>query len=407
MQMIKCPRCFTPLNDKVYVYACLNPGCSSQHEDELIPQMFGVDFEGTIGEFRQISKPTAPPPGQEGKTWQPPSELECPVCEGPQTEVCEFCHYPLPRGYHQGESICIAFAGARATGKSLYIAVAISYLKMFFIEQYQDRMLNPVGKTEAVYKQYYEDPLFMQRGMLAPTPEGHLYDSPQRDPLIYQLTGQGLPNGKRWFLVFRDVAGEDWARTQGDSARRHRDHLMRLDYLKQADTILFLFDPLALPQVRAQLHGLADGANAGGDPEVVLNNLVSIIGDKPIPLGLLISKFDTLQQLAHLEHEHWAAIWNDFGSGFVGDNSLHTREYQDSEGQFFNEEIRSLLNLLGATHFLTQLAARGLRNYRFFGVSALGRSPHGMTLNPHGISPFRVLAPIKWALANRGLIGKV
>src|SRR3954453_8978137 len=85
----------------------------------------------------------------------------------------------------------------------------------------------------AAYSTHYEAPLFMQRGLIPPTPNVHTQTSLQREPLIFSI---GICQGVRRYLVLRDVAGEDME--TGDL----RALLFR--FFANADAGFFLFDPL-------------------------------------------------------------------------------------------------------------------------------------------------------------------
>jgi len=389
--MVKCPRCFNQLDDR-YVFACLSVNCATKKPDPVVTEQLGEGFTAEIGHRVELTRPVSNP------NWIPPQGMNCPECRQPESEVCRFCHYPLPNGYHQGESICIAFAGARSTGKSLYIAVAVAYLKLFATEQMGWVLTEAANtKTKEIYQVNYERPLFEQRGMLAGTVRGHQLGAPQRDPLIYEVTGKRLTD--RWFVVLRDVAGEDLQ--QPGQLPQH------LNYLKRADTVLFLFDPLALKQVADRLHGIASHNVDGAYANTVLDNLANLIGAGTghfVPdLGLVISKFDVLQELHRHEDKRWNAMWKNYGSCFVRDTSMDEPAYNEQEGELLDAEVKSLLSTLHAGSFLTRLNNSRLP-YRFFVVSALGRPPKGDSLNAHGLSPFQVIRPIKWAMARRGLL---
>ena len=108
-------------------------------------------------------------------------------------------------GWHDGHAVCIAMAGARATGKSLYIAVLVKQLQLL-CENLGFSMEPATRATATAYSTHYETPLFVQRGLIPPTPTVHTQASLQREPLIFSI---GIWHDVRRYLVLRDVAGED------------------------------------------------------------------------------------------------------------------------------------------------------------------------------------------------------
>jgi hypothetical protein len=70
-------------------------------------------------------------------------------------------------------------------------------------------------------------------------------------------------------------------------------------------------------------------------------------------------------------------------------------------------EVSSLLQKLDAGPLLRNLEnPRTGQRYanRFFAVSALGESPVGARLHANGITPFRCMDPVRWVLADQGVL---
>ena len=126
--------------------------------------------------------------------------------DGQMFEVCPTCHFKLPDGRRDGQAICVAMAGARATGKSLYTAVLVKQLEMLCVQL--GVSMEPVNRaTAASYEENYEKWLFIERGLIPATSPMHTQTSLQREPLVYSIgTWQGV---RRVLSVLRDVAGED------------------------------------------------------------------------------------------------------------------------------------------------------------------------------------------------------
>jgi hypothetical protein len=286
--------------------------------------------------------------------------------------------------------------GARATGKSLYIAVVVKQLRQL-ARELGTTMQFANNSTRETYTQVYEQPLFLERGLMPPTPRSNTDNSYQREPLIFSL---GMIKGVRRFVVIRDVAGEDMERPPSQATH--------LQFLAHADAVFFMFDPLAVPNVRAKLVDLVPAQlQSGGDPVVVLGNFLNLVGGSVPRLGVILSKFDALQELRQVEDVEWRSIMSNSGAAFLRDPSDDGTTYNSADGALLHEEVRSLLYKLDAGAIVLNLEnpqdGRKIP-YRFFAVSALGESPDGRELHARGIAPFRCLDPVKWVLNAVGVL---
>ncbi|WP_240689932.1 hypothetical protein [Arthrobacter sp. PAMC25564] len=286
--------------------------------------------------------------------------------------------------------------GARATGKSLYIAVLIKQLGHFMATM-NGTIHFADARTQETYKNIYEKPLFEARGLMPATPPAATHDSYVVEPLIFSL---GILNGVRRYLVIRDVAGEDMEKPPADT--------MPLAFLRHADGVFFMFDPLTVPDIRAKVQDLIPAQlRLGGDPNTVLSNLLNIIGTATPPLAVILSKFDAMQELRNVDDVQWQSVMSNSGAAFLRDPSLESSKYDQDDGELLHEEVRSLLHKLNARHLVLSLENPGAGQripYRFFAVSALGESPSGDAVHSRGIAPFRCLDPAKWVLSMTGAI---
>ncbi|MFB9164003.1 MULTISPECIES: hypothetical protein [Arthrobacter] len=337
-----------------------------------------------------------PPPADAGKNWRPADTAACGGCNEPAQDACPRCHYVLPIDWRVGRATCIAMSGARATGKSLYLAVLVKELK------YLMSLLNcsvdfADNRSREKYTEIYEKPLFKERGLMNPTPSNLQADSYTRDPVILSL---GMVNGVRRFLSIRDVAGEDMENPP--------ENLRPLSFLANADALFFMFDPLAVPDIRLKLQDLIPAQLLlGGDPQMVLGNLLRMLGSATPHLAVILSKFDALQEMRNVDDVAWQSIMSNSGAAFLRDPSLQSAAYNQQDGDLLHEEVRSLLHKLEAKNLVMSLEnpnnGRPL-NYRFFAVSALGESPNGKSVHARGIAPFRCLDPAKWVLSATGVL---
>lgn len=329
----------------------------------------------------------------------PPILTRCPWTFRPLADPgaarSEHAGRELPAGWAGSGTLCVAMAGARASGKSLYIAVLVKQLEQ--LAEAHGRVLAPVDDyTERCYREHYERPLFEEMGLMAPTPRMAAEDAYQREPLIFSL-GTWEVDGERrpWHLVVRDVAGEDLEQLPADPAQ--------LSFFRYADEVLFLFDPLKVPQIRSYLSGLVPAQEPGGDPLRVLRNLLTVLDGHRPRLAVALSKFDTLQALERVPDSEWARIMGNHGAAYRRDTGL---DHDEADSVLLDREIRSMLLRLDAAdlvHTLDERYARAGAPFRHFATSALGASPQGAHLDRRGIAPYRCLDPIRWLLGSRGL----
>lgn len=386
--MTKCPNCFQNLPETAFAWVCQSGRCE-QTDDPVAGRYAGVAVRGG-------TLTTETRPGDAKRNWKPQEAVACPVCNDPSTEACPLCHSPLLPGWRTAHVTCFAMNGARATGKSLYIAVVVKQLEQLTMRL--GTTLAPANnRTREIYLKVYEQPLFEERGLMSPTPASNTEASYQREPLIFSL---GMVKGLRRFIVIRDVAGEEMEEPP--------DQATHLQFLANADAVLFMFDPLAVPSVRARLVDLVPAQlRSGGDPVVVLNNFLNLVGGTVPRLGVILSKFDALQELRRVEDVEWRTIMSNTGAAFLRDPSQESATYDEDDGALLHEEVKSLLYQLDAGAVVLNLEnphdGRKIP-YRFFAVSALGESPDGSQLNSRGIAPFRCLDPLKWVLSSTGVL---
>jgi hypothetical protein len=321
----------------------------------------------------------------------------CPRCKQPsEVEACPTCFGPVPADWRSYKVTCVVMAGARATGKSLLLAVMKEQFEQF-VEQFHHCALVPLGRTAAVFHERYTRPLYEERNILPPTASMRDAETTAREPLIFTFQ-EHTPAGPRTrALVLRDVAGEDL------EARGSRDEM--LGFFSRADAVLGLLDPMKVEEIRLVLQGILPyGNSVGGDGVAVIEHVIRLMGaSNPgtpthIPLALALSKADTLQSLRHVEGNKWRQIMGRPGSPLRRDPSMRTPHFDQTDGDLLHCEVAALLDEFGASrvaHFLSTHASRS----RYFAVSALGAPPNGETLHAGGIAPFRVVDPLKWILA--------
>jgi hypothetical protein len=351
--MTRCPHCFTPVP----------------------PAAAPVPAPGPRGARTRFAPEPAPAVGE------PPAD-------------CPRCGRPYPAGWIGTSTTCIVMAGARTTGKSIYLAVMIKQLEQLAAQVGMD--VSPATPEVArIFHEHYVKPLYVERGMMAATPPSGVKDAYQRESLVFVLTTRA---DVRHHLVIRDVAGEDL---------EHADQLTddQLEFFAAADNVFFLFDPLKIDDIRLLLRRLVPEQRLGGDPKQVLNATLALVERGSPRLAVIMSKFDALQALRAVQGGgEWAQIMRNPGAAFFRDPGIFGAP-DDVDGMLLHEEVRSLLIRLDQGALVSRIENAGRRSgYRFFAVSALGDPPNGTVLNTRGIAPFRCLDPLRWALAGTGVL---
>ncbi|MCD9153120.1 hypothetical protein [Aeromicrobium duanguangcaii] len=309
-------------------------------------------------------------------------------------EACASCHSVVPDEWRRPDTTvtCVAMAGARSSGKSIYLGVLRQQLALW-VEETHGTHLELLGDSERHYWQRYGAPLFDEGVILGATAE-IAADPDGYRPLIFRFVDAA---GRSQILVVRDVAGEDLE----DLVRRRS----ALEFVKRADAVVALIDPLKMDRLRESLHGIIQPGDLGGDGvEVVLQvlNLLTDDGRLPVPEGkrvaVAVSKLDILQQIRDVEGAPLRRVMVRAGSPLQRDPSMRTAGFDRRDADLVDAEVDSLLVELVGPKLRNLLRQKDV-DHRYFAVSALGAHPEGQSLNSAGIAPFRVLDPVKWILS--------
>ena len=389
-----CPSCFTPLPDDQVVFRCT--GTCPQTSDPVASEYAGTDVLLTPWYRAALT----------GEIKVLPSSVPCRRCQSRCTqEICPTCHYDIPEGWRNARVFTMAVAGARGAGKSVYIAVAMQSL----IRYAQARACTVSAYTQGtldIYNREYYRPLFDENVTMKGTPPIDTRGAYQRDPLIWDMSGGSLG---RLFLVIRDAAGEDLQDIVGRSKA--------YSFFGRADLLVFLFDPMRLNSIRQVLSGVipdVDQKRLGVPADKVLANVLNQVERSSVPLALTISKFDSLQQLPQADNPLATPLANP-GAQFNRDDTMARSAMPprdavktlDRDSELLDAELRTLYQELGQNNVVL-LAEQAHQSHkigelRHFAVSALGETPvHNQQLTLRGVSPFRVLDPILWGMAQVG-----
>lgn len=391
---IVCPYCFTKCEIRDLKFRCLTPTCPAMAQDPIFASYRGI------------------PPVRMGAVLMPrkkfggsaPTSVQCGGCnQFGETRICPICHFELPLDVDHIDQYIIAIIGGRLTGKSHYLASLISRLNYEVGDNF-DITVRMIGQeTKERWQRDFHEPLFVNHTQIVPNQPAAL-DPVVKSPLVFQFqfnekTGL-LKKTKRirtLTVSFFDSAGEDM--------KSLSNMVVQNRYIRYADGIIFLLDPLQIPYVRAQLpkHNIQlppeDWRYA---PANIVDNLVDLLnsGNRPktaqhqkidVPVAFTLAKIDMLRPLL----APTSPLRNPSNHpGFVNLNDLES----------VNTEVTSFLEKWINRAFIRKIE-NDFAEYSFFGVSALGAPPDA---NGHlsMVSPFRVEDPLLWLLLRLDLLGR-
>lgn len=279
--------------------------------------------------------------------------------------ACTSCHRPLPTDVDDREVLILAVLGINRAGKTYLLATALT-------EALQHGGLDPAGITgftaeETTANRFHRDyylPVFRKRNRLDPTQDPAEGDSVE--PLIFRFEIDGRP----FLLALHDLAGE--------AVAEPRRRAVVAPFIRHADGIVFVVDPLEIETVRTQLpfEQVTVDWRGWSQLDVLRASIDTLEGDaSKVPVSVVITKSD-LVGLA--EQERFGFAKPAPSEGWLEDQFAVDRE------------VRALMRSWGAGQFedATKSAARGF----FHAVSAFGAPPADPSV-PGVVSPVRVADP--------------
>jgi hypothetical protein len=321
---------------------------------------------------------------------------KCPDCEGETTyRICPFCHSLLPAQFGMVGSKLIGMAGAKDSGKTVYMTVLLHELRNRIGEQFDASIMGADDETLKRFSDQYENELYVRHQMF-PTTQGAGTNEGRVDPLVFRFTkAAGGVLGTRpqqTVMSFFDTAGEDFLTEESVEVNTR--------YLASADGILLLLDPLQMAGARQMaMPGtrLPETGPLYEKPEAILSRVTQLLlkqhkGRKAVidkPIAVVFTKID--------------ALWHtfDFGSPLRA-SAPEGGSFDTSDSLNVHHEIRHLLRGWEGTQ-IDQILRNHYARYRFFGVSALGHPPtEDNEVAYSGIQPYRTADPLLWLLSEFG-----
>ena len=391
-----CPFCFEEHKISGAQFRCTNRRCKDVPDKEI------TKYENGNLAIPKMGKPTF---NVKMKNFSLPRSGKCPECGGETYAiVCPSCHNKLPESTLLGKDMIISVVGSRDTGKSHFVGVIINELieriSVRFggaMEGFDDTMQR---YKAGAYQKLYCD---LQKLDLTASSVENVNNGAYK-PLIFTLKLKHKSLFKNtidsFTFVFFDTAGEDL---------NDEDTMSTVNkYICKSAGIIFLLDPMQIPDVRNQLDDNTVSRASSVDWKLatrsddIMSRVSNLIrNDKKmktsqkidIPVAAVFSKFDAITSLIP-------------EGSTVLDTSPHCSEkcFDMSDWHNVDSEIRSLLTEWGAESFVSQVDVN-YTNCSYFAISALG-----LNNNPkqdrriERPRPHRIEDPLLWILKENEVI---
>jgi energy-coupling factor transporter ATP-binding protein EcfA2 len=296
--------------------------------------------------------------------------------------LCLKCLHPLPSSLRTHEVYTVAVVGTKGAGKSTFLATMAH-------EAGRRQGLRFLGVTEfapdeitgTTYHNKYYQRLFRQKMTLPPT---DLDLDIRFQPLTFHVTAERDPDLSlqadgvtvKMTLMLHDVSGE--------VLTKHTDRVVSAPFVRRADAIIFLVDPLAFEPVREwrERGGLAEDPDVRDDYYQVdlLRACLREVGEerlRDIPVAITLCKSDVVS----------AMLKRDFV--FSRPASRKPVEWF-AERNAIDGEVIGVLEELDAADIVA--AGRTVPNSTFHAVAPIGTQPDHENIPE--MRPLRCLDPV-------------
>lgn len=292
--------------------------------------------------------------------------------------ACSHCYYPLPPDIDKRDAYIIGVLGVNGVGKTHFLASSL-------IQAARHQALKPLGCTEftpdvntaARFQQQYYHPLVRDRMLLEKT---HENEHVRFEPLTFRVTFEGASPS---IVIFHDIAGE----TLSDVRERVRS----APFLRAADGMIFLVDPLEMGVIRNGLPPDLVTPYRNWNQADVLSACIHHMEETRIPIAIVLAKSDLVSRALRDSPRY---------KGFLFEQNWNQQGPWGNDIAQISEEVQQLLHSLGEVEWLAQ--TRGL-NVTFHAVSALGAPPENAHLD--SFEPIRCVDPLAAVLAQIPGIG--
>ena len=317
------------------------------------------------------------------------SKAKCFRCQETRKRIyCNATKKEIPSDFLLGTGFPIALIGAKASGKSNYMAVLINEICKKMTSNFNCTLdISCSEESKRYYDEYYYSPVYEEGRAVNATDLGE-------PPLIFPL--RFMDSRGR----IKNVATLTFYDASGDSLDSVDDMDIYNRYIPNSKGIILFVDPLQIPSIRNQLQGKTPLTPIYTDAVEILSRVINYIrsvknikGAINIPLALVVPKMDVLEQF-----------------NIVPPNSCLREESEHlkrgrlvlSDFEKTNTEMLGILESWYGKEIV--LMMKQFSKYSILGLSALGGVPNGNKLSTDEIHPRRVLDPLLWLLAENKYI---
>lgn len=385
-----CPFCFEPFKDTDAHWRCDNESCRNPVDDlpgepdeqyrdylqEMNPDQ-NIELERRGHTFEL---PVSPNPlfrfRQQGKT------AFCDWCgKRSATRVCPKCHNSLPYSIDDIDNYVIAIIGGPNVGKSHFIATLIDQLKNSVGLSFDMSLMSLGDDTTKRYKRDFYDPLYLEHRTLD---KSQVVD---RAPLMYRLKRVTSKGPKSVMLVFFDNAGETFG----------SDHQLGVfaRYVRYANAVILLADPLQMPAIRNQLGSQGVALPPSDlEPAEILSRVIRQFeqfgavkpGHQiPVPICVAFTKADLLR-----DHEVLPPGNAVFGA------PRQVGRFDTEAARQVHDEVQAMLASWNGME-MDALLRHHFTTFSYSAISAIGSAPQAGRVPT--VQPFRVEDPFLWSLS--------
>ncbi len=324
---------------------------------------------------------------------------KCPSCGSPNIEkMCSWtvdgkkygCDSRLPKGYTEVPSTLIAVVGAKQVGKTQYLTVLMNYIrKSGFSNEFGISFQSNDDQTATKISDGNDK---IREGVTVDVTDTILAGGTAAKPYIYICRNQ---KGAAESIVIYDTAGEDLKNLDTIQSTKIEA------YLRKANGILFLVDPLQIPEIRENLDvGVPlPVSDASHNNSLILERISEVIrtsakGKIGVNLAVALTKTDLLMKDDFTDSEQ---------KYILDQNMFQPRSRGSVDTASLNpisNSVRSYLNNVGEGQ-MVRVVENNYSSYHYFITSALGQAPKGDALETEVI-PYKVEDPFLWLLLASG-----
>lgn len=382
-----CPYCFTESKLKEIEFRCQNPSCITE-PDEKYSQF--RDIRPAL-RMRHIIK-----------TNLTKKKLKCDQCNEDSTDrICPHCHTSLPYTIGEFEDFTFAIIGAKASGKSHYIAVLINELKKNIGRLFKTDLQAVDDETVTKYKTSFYNHIFEKQETIPETKSARS-NRDVKTPMVYNLKIRGNSLFKK--NKIKDVVTISFFDTAGEDLDSKNNMSTTNKYIYHSKGIILLIDPLQVGEIRNEVKtkGIKLPEQFTEPAEIITrvagiireNNSIPMNKKIDIPIAVAFTKIDVLPEVIDTS-----------GYNFFNPSG-HKGFFDKKDADSIHSNIEILLNDWDGIEFLNNLQA-DFNHYGFFGLTALGSNPGNPGVEIGKIPklrPHRVADPFLWLLKEHRLI---